>query len=771
MPASFKMDPLLAKASPVSSSGSTSGIAELRKVGRTGNSHLQLEREVRMHDRKNPADIKVSDKGEGADAPTIKEIPLQPVVQTKLVSCRALIILNHLLDLVQDIHEQVKPDAALQMCQIGGFNDPLSADYNPVNRVSESFKQKLDSVPDQTSTEEQMENWSKETHILDQKKEDFCAKLQFYKNSQKPTEFFIQAETEALECSDLPVTCQRGGVLTDCNSGSEESSMVERKDNRMLPEFISSWNDAEELGGKTETAFLLKELDTLRAKNKKLQDKLAEKDKELKTMKLDLELQERATEAKIAEKIAALVEEVYSAQRERDEAVMARLRLANEERDEAFLRVQRLEESLKELENINPEENDMTLQELLNRINNADTGIDILKNGAIILNRIHRTKERKKKIIAEEMNAVIEQRDAALSQCKRLEQELHHLKEQNQTSANNTRHMTAENNQERALKVLSIKSDRIMTGPRKGFLSPTQSLVFVELLKSHSGRSSGRSSHLHIPKTFKLVLNQFSLMLSLRTFGMKSSSVPAKLLDDTELGVVFNMTWRYYKYKAELIALQQEKEAALQQCKRLEEEIQTLRVYYRLYKSLSEGMSLKSQPNCAFSTSEGGPQGREDAVTLTYGQIEELAAQLQQTRSEKKDTELKLQKALEASQEANEKVQKFYDQGDKCLKNQSMRNEATGVGVPMKGSQINIDQTSCARRGGAVCAGQVTKGKKRSGQKGREESVRPIGLIMLPFLRTQRAIYYPKSFPILVSGYREQITINLLLHKLNKMSF
>uniref|UniRef100_A0A8C5J6P8 Mirror-image polydactyly 1 n=1 Tax=Junco hyemalis TaxID=40217 RepID=A0A8C5J6P8_JUNHY len=401
-----------------------------------------------------------------------------------------------------------------------------------------------------------------ETCILDQKKEDFCAELPFYKNSQKHTGIFMQAETEAPKLSDLQVSSQRGGVLPDCNSGSEESSSVERKDSRMLPEFISSWNDAEDLGGRTETAFLLKELDTLRAKNKKLQDKLAEKDKELKTMKLDLELQDRATEAKIAERIAALVEEVYSAQRERDEAVMARLRLANEERDEAFLRVQRLEESLKELENINPEENDMTLQELLNRINNADTGIDILKNGAIILNRIHRTKERKKKIIAEEMNAVIEQRDAALSQCKRLEQELHHLKEQNQTSANNTRHMTAENNQERAL-------------------------------------------------------------------------------------------------KAELIALQQEKEAALQQCKKLEEEIQTLRVYYRLYKSLSEGLSLKNQPSCAFSTSEGGLQGREDVVTLTYGQIEELAAQLQQTRCEQKDTELKLQKALEALQEANEKVQKL----------------------------------------------------------------------------------------------------------------
>lgn len=62
-----------------------------------------------------------------------------------------------------------------------------------------------------------------ETDILEQKKEDFCAELQFYKNSQNPTEFFIQAETEARKLSDLRVTSQRGRVLTDCNSHSEES--------------------------------------------------------------------------------------------------------------------------------------------------------------------------------------------------------------------------------------------------------------------------------------------------------------------------------------------------------------------------------------------------------------------------------------------------------------------------------------------------------------------------------------------------------------------
>lgn len=46
--------------------------------------------------------------------------------------------------------------------------------------------------------------------------------------------------------------------------------------------------------------------------------------------------------------LVALVEEVYFAQRERDEAIMSRLHLANKERDEAIARAQRMEMSLKE---------------------------------------------------------------------------------------------------------------------------------------------------------------------------------------------------------------------------------------------------------------------------------------------------------------------------------------------------------------------------------------------------------------------------------------
>ncbi|KAK7835988.1 hypothetical protein U0070_004079 [Myodes glareolus] len=96
--------------------------------------------------------------------------------------------------------------------------------------------------------------------------------------------------------------------------------------------------------------------------------------------------------------------------------MMCRLQLALEERDEAVARMKHMEMSLKMLENINPEENDMTLQELLSRINNADTGIAIEKNGALIVDRIYKTKECKRRITAEEMKAVIEERDAALSQ-------------------------------------------------------------------------------------------------------------------------------------------------------------------------------------------------------------------------------------------------------------------------------------------------------------------------------------------------------------------
>nr|XP_023480014.1 mirror-image polydactyly gene 1 protein isoform X4 [Equus caballus] len=307
---------------------------------------------------------------------------------------------------------------------------------------------------------------------------------------------------------------------------TEKRNIMEHRSNDLHYEHMIPCQVTSDLNKEKTIAFLLKELDILRASNKKLQEKLTKEDKEQRKLKLKLELQEKATEAQIAEKTAALVEEVYFAQKERDEAIMSRLQLANEERDEAIAQAKHLEMSLKVLENINPEENDMTLQELLNRINNADTGIAIQKNGAVIVDRIYKTKECKKRITAEEMNAVMEERDAALSQAK-------------------------------------------------------------------------------------------------------------------------------------LVAMQQARETAVQQYKQLEEEIQTLRVYYSLHKSLSQEENLKDQFKHTLSTYEKALKNRENVVSITQQQNEELAAQLQRALTERASMELELRRATEASRAAGDRAQNF----------------------------------------------------------------------------------------------------------------
>lgn len=53
------------------------------------------------------------------------------------------------------------------------------------------------------------------------------------------------------------------------------------------------------------------------------------------------------------------------------------------------------------------------LEELLNRVNNADSALGIERSGAAILERLQKVKERRAKITAEEMRTVMEERDSA----------------------------------------------------------------------------------------------------------------------------------------------------------------------------------------------------------------------------------------------------------------------------------------------------------------------------------------------------------------------
>lgn len=125
---------------------------------------------------------------------------------------------------------------------------------------------------------------------------------------QKPYELINKATYEDTKPSEQRsrsfevISLDPGDETAYCTT--EKSNIMEHRNNDldyecMIPSQVTSDLDQEKT-----IAFLLKELEILKASNKKLQEKLTEEDKEQRKLKLKLELQEKASEAQIAEKTA-----------------------------------------------------------------------------------------------------------------------------------------------------------------------------------------------------------------------------------------------------------------------------------------------------------------------------------------------------------------------------------------------------------------------------------------------------------------------------------
>ncbi|XP_070698006.1 mirror-image polydactyly gene 1 protein [Pempheris klunzingeri] len=176
-------------------------------------------------------------------------------------------------------------------------------------------------------------------------------------------------------------------------------------------------------------SFLLKELDALRDINKKLQEQLVQKEKELQRREVEEELKEEQREAQGWGRPAALMEEVLAAQMNRDQALMSRLLLANEERDEALLRARQLQHAT-EWDGAGPEDADTDVDELLRQICDADSVQEVQQVGSVLVQRLRLARQRRNDITAQEMKAVMEERDGSVAKCKRLEQDLIQEREQ-----------------------------------------------------------------------------------------------------------------------------------------------------------------------------------------------------------------------------------------------------------------------------------------------------------------------------------------------------
>ncbi|XP_075963284.1 mirror-image polydactyly gene 1 protein isoform X1 [Anarhichas minor] len=170
-------------------------------------------------------------------------------------------------------------------------------------------------------------------------------------------------------------------------------------------------------------SFLLKEIDNLREINQKLQEELVQKEKELQRREVEEELREEQREARGWERPAAVLEEVLAAQKDRDQALMSRLLLANEERDEALLRARQVLQAA-ELEDVPLEDPDMDVDRLLRSVCDSDSVHEVQRFGSVLVQHLLLARQRRNDITAEEMKAVMEERDRSVVKSKRLEQDV-----------------------------------------------------------------------------------------------------------------------------------------------------------------------------------------------------------------------------------------------------------------------------------------------------------------------------------------------------------
>uniref|UniRef100_A0A3B5RCV8 Mirror-image polydactyly 1 n=1 Tax=Xiphophorus maculatus TaxID=8083 RepID=A0A3B5RCV8_XIPMA len=170
-------------------------------------------------------------------------------------------------------------------------------------------------------------------------------------------------------------------------------------------------------------SFLLKELDAMRELNNKLQGQVVQKEKELLQREVDEELKEQQREARHWERPMEVLEEMLAAQKDRDQALMSRLLLANEERDEALLRARRLQEAAGS-DDISLQDVDMDIKDLLQHVCKADSVQEVRQFGSALVQCVRLAQRRRSDITAQEMKAVMEERDKSVDKCKWLKEDL-----------------------------------------------------------------------------------------------------------------------------------------------------------------------------------------------------------------------------------------------------------------------------------------------------------------------------------------------------------
>ncbi|KAL9957946.1 hypothetical protein ACROYT_G034905 [Oculina patagonica] len=211
-----------------------------------------------------------------------------------------------------------------------------------------------------------------------------------------------------------------------------------------------------------DTASFKEELSLAQRLNLQLTEKLAKAEAEIQASRMSRDELLSQTESKIAARGAALVEKIYQAQKERDAAMNARLKMAYSEREELLDKLRRSERDHagfdSGVDSVYDEEEEPTMRSLLGRITASETPELIDKNGHLMANKIRTVQKNRKKMVTEELKAVIAERDSSVEKAKALEAEVINLRKEIELMKN--QHKVVDKQRIKAIQMQSMQAQQ-----------------------------------------------------------------------------------------------------------------------------------------------------------------------------------------------------------------------------------------------------------------------------------------------------------------------
>ncbi|XP_057304241.1 mirror-image polydactyly gene 1 protein-like [Hydractinia symbiolongicarpus] len=264
---------------------------------------------------------------------------------------------------------------------------------------------------------------------------------------------------------------------------------------------------------------LLEELKAARSLNRTLTQKLSHVELELEEVLISKQELKVELEASLTGKGAALVDKIYTAQKERDNAMMTRLKLMSAENEELIQRLKAFEKNQKFdsgvengslLENdmhVNP--NDLSLNQVVDRMKSSQHSDTIEFHGDLVVEQLNKIQNYKNKRSTSEYQQVKDERDQAREEILHLRDELKDL--HNEREMLETQYRKNETNR---LKTIQDQMKSVIQERDQTLQHSQQLQEKLEALKLQHSLKNSLSNEATLREQFTTTMDEFESKLN-----------------------------------------------------------------------------------------------------------------------------------------------------------------------------------------------------------------------------------------------------------------